>query len=167
MKKKIITKLKNIKINKKKLILIIIIIALILVLVGISLFGPQNEKEEKKKLSYISDEYVELPGTVTITNDALNSYHCIDFVCVSNVKIYYVDNDGRVEYTITNFSDKVASGYFKLNFGNTYILASYNKLKVNKSVNATTMFISKDLSQATDYSIERLSDEEISKIKKG
>jgi hypothetical protein len=162
MKKKINNIFK--KISKKKLIIIIIIIALILVLVGISLFGPQNEEVEENKTINDSGVYVEEPGTVTISNDDLSSNHCIDDICLSNVKIYYVDTQGRVDFTITNYSKKTVTGYLRLKFGNESLVIPYNKLKSNKSVNSSTMFIAKDLSQAVDYTIEKLTDEEISKI---
>lgn len=155
--------------DKRKLILIIVIIIILIILVILAFFGSINKFENKEidsdKQYNFTGNVVELPNTVTVSNTNLSSSHCLNNICISNLKIYYVGTDGRAEYTITNNSSATASGYLKINFGNNKsLIAVYKNLNAGSSVNTVSVYSLKDLSNVSSYTLEQLTQSEINDI---
>ena len=92
--------------------------------------------------------------------------HCLDDICISELTFYYIGDSGRIEYTISNHSDKKVSGYFKLVFQNQSLIAVYRDLDVNKSIRTKSQYVDTKISNKDDYVLKKLTKEEISKLKK-
>ena len=168
--KKILDYIKN---NKYKKIIYVglILLAILLVILLFSLiFGNKEEKilkdlDEKNKNIVVSKTKKEKPGTLIRNLDSLRKEHCKDDICVKNVIVYYIKNQGRIEYEITNNSKKKVTGAFKIKFDNdksSYII--FNKLKKNETRQGVISFTNLDLSNIYDYSLTRVKDDELKKL---
>lgn len=160
--------MKKILKNKK---IIFIIIAFVIVIIAAIIFALSFNKKKVKSGSELSgeqysfsNEIVELKGNVKVTSDKLNEKHCVDDICISNLVINSADNDGRIEYTLTNNSSKT-SGYLKLNINNSNIIISYSDLNVGESKEYKIMFHGKSFSNVKDYSVSIPSEEDLKKYK--
>ena len=150
---------------KKRKIIIIVIIILILVLIGLIIklcFKPKRGITGNNYI--IPKEVIELPNTVTYENEELSSKHCIDDICIDNAIFYYNDEEGRVEYTITNNSDEIKSGYLKMIFKDQELIIIYKDLLPKKTVNSRSQYIGMEIKDKSDYTLKKLSKEEIGKI---
>lgn len=154
--------------NKKNIICLGTLLLIILIVLLVVIFDKkEKQKEYKVDLPYkISDEVVELPGTVAIENDQIKSVHCYQRVCVINAIIYTSNNIGRVDYQIINKNTKKVSGYLKMNFGSNSLIIAYKDLKPDKYYSQSAGFVGIDLSNATDYTLEKLSKKEKKSIVK-
>jgi hypothetical protein len=164
---KIKNKLKNM--DKRRIILIVVIIIVLIILLILAFFGSlekfENKEIDNDKQYNFTGNFVELPNTVTVSNSSLSTQHCLNNICISNLKIYYIDNDGRAEYTITNNSSSTASGYLKINFGSESLIAVYKNLNAGSSITTISMYNSKDLSGVTSYTLEQLTETDLESIK--
>ena len=149
--------------KKNKIIIIIITIA-ILILVGLIIFfiTPKNN-------NYIGNTYNFSDDTLkedTYKSDQLSSKHCLNNICINDVTFYYNDKMGRVEYTITNNSNEVESGYLKMVFNDQSLLVIYKNLNPNETINSRSQYEGIEIKDKSDYKLEKLTKEEISKIVK-
>lgn len=150
---------------KKNRILIVIVLIIILVIVGVVLFLTSNPKDTGKGNSYtFGDDVIDLPGSTTYKNDLLSSKHCLNNICISDATFYYNDEVGKVEYTITNTSKKKVSGYLKMVFNEQSLLIVYNDLKPNKTIKSESQYVGIEIKDKSDYKLEELTKEELSKI---
>ena len=155
------------EIYKNNKILIIVIAIIILVIVGlIVLLIPKKGEDEWGNSYNFSDDVVELPDTVTYNNEKLTSRHCLNSICVEEVTFYYSNDTGRVEYTITNTSNKTKSGYLKMVFKNEFLIIAYKDLVPKRTIKSRTQYTGKEIKDKSDYKLKKLTKEEISKIKK-
>ena len=153
------------KFIRKHLILLIIILIVILVVVGIILFLNRNPRRDNIGNTYkFNNEVVELPNTVSYKNDNLISKHCLKDICIENATFYYNDEMGRVEYTITNNSNKTVSGYLKMVFNDQSLIIVYKDLVPKKTINSFSQYTGIEIKDKTDYKLEKLSKEEIKSI---
>lgn len=152
--------------NKKMFIILpIIILSFLLILVGVSYAGKLNGKRNDGYNNYvISDKISELDGTTVVKSDELSREHCLDDICVKDVVVYN-NNDGRIEYVIVNNGSKETSGILKMNFGDISAYVAYSALQPGQSVKSLTVFHMQDYSNVKDYKLEKLTDDELSKIK--
>ena len=127
-------------------------------------FLSRNDKTHEKPY-ILSDGVAEIPGTITYTNDDLKKGHCLDGICVLDVTFYYIDDEGRLECTILNQSSKEESGYLKLVFGEDRLTVVYRNLSPGKMVKTISKYHKLTIPDKDDYVLEKLTDEEISKIK--
>ena len=157
--------MKFIKKNKNKIIISVIILLLIFILIYLIL-NLHTSKTSKGTNNYrFKSGTIELPGTNTITNDTLQTGHCLNNeICIENVKIYYINNEGRVDYTIHNIKNITKSGYLKLIFGNEYLIVAYRNLGGNKSIKTSSYYENIDLSNIKNYTVAELTTDEISQI---
>ena len=162
-----------IKNNKNKKIIYVGLIIFVLILLIILLVTIFNNKEEKmyEQLDkdnaniVVSNEKVEKPGTFIRNIETLRKEHCKDDICINNMRIYYIKDNGRIEYEITNNSKKKVSGAFKLKFDNgitTYVI--FNKLKKKETREGVITFNSTDFSNVYDYSLIKVKDDELKKL---
>lgn len=152
---------------KKNKVLIIIIAIIILIIVGlIILFIPKKGEEEWSNSYNFSNDVVELPDTVTYENDKLSSKHCLNSICIEDVTFYYSGDTGRVEYTITNTSNKTVSGYLKMVFKDESLIVAYKDLVPKRTIKSRTQYTGKEINDKSNYKLKKLTKEEISKIKK-
>lgn len=150
---------------KKNKILIIIICIVILIVIGLILFFNNNSKQEPEINDYnYNNTPRELTNTTVYSNDTLSSSHCLNGICISKATFYYTDSVGRVEYTITNTSNKVKSGYLKMVFNEQSLIVSYKNLKPNESIISKSQYMGMEIKNKDDYKLEKLSDDEISQI---
>ena len=157
---------KFMKKNLKLLILILVVlIVILLTIMFISVFNKPSNKPVKGNYKY-SDDKKELPGIKEYSGDKLAEEHCIDNICVKNVKLYYDDKNknGRVECNIVNKTGKKATGYLKLVFDDSIIIY-YKDLEADTERGTTSQFSNKKITDKTDYKLKKLTDKEISKIK--
>ena len=148
--------------RNRTLIIIVTIILLILIALIIFFISP---KAPKLGNSYdVNTEKVELPNTSTYKNDKLSSKHCLNNICINNVIFYYNDNMGRIEYTITNTSNKVQSGYLKMVFGDRELTIVYKDLEPKKTINSRYQYSGIEISDKSDYKLRKLTKEEMSKF---
>lgn len=153
------------KFIKKNKILIIIICIIVLIVIGLILFFNSNREQEPEINDYnYNNTPRELTDTTVYSNDNLSSSHCLNGICISKATFYYTDSVGRVEYTITNTSDKEKSGYLKMVFKEQSLIISYKKLKPKESITSKSQYIGMEISNKEDYKLEKLSDDEISQI---
>lgn len=147
-------------------LLIIILLILLLVFFFKNDDSKMYEKlNEQNKNIVVSDTYKEKPGTLIRSLGSLREEHCKDDVCIKNVIIYYIKDEGRIEYEITNKSKKKVSGAFKLEFDNgntTYVV--YNKLKKKETRKGLISFTNTDYSNVYDYTLKKVKDDELKKL---
>ena len=170
MKNKILDILKNDK--YKKLIYIgIIILAVIVLILLLSLLFKDNEKyiydyyDKQNSNIVVSNTYKEKPGTFIRSLNSLKEEHCKEDICIKNMVIYYIKDEGRIEYEIINNSKKKATGAFKLKFDNdnvTYVV--YSKLKKGESRKGIISFSEADYSNVYDYSLKKVKEDEYKKL---
>ena len=154
--------------NKVKIIFLIIAGILLLVgIIEIIHFTKKNETPHRPGTDNgytVSSKVEELPGTKVYNSPTLNSEHCLDTICVENVSFYYTDEGGRMEYTVINKSDKVASGFLKLVFGKQSLKIVYQDVPAGGKVKSGTFYANKTIESMEDYHLEYLSDEDYKKI---
>lgn len=147
----------------KKKILIIIITIIILALIGIIIFSITPKSSELGNAYTFSNEKVK---EETYKNDKLSSKHCLNSICIEDATFYYNDNMGRVEYIITNTSNKTVSGYLKMVFKNQTLKVVYQDLAPKKTIRSQSQYSGIEIDDKSDYKLEKLTKEEISKIVK-
>lgn len=153
------------KFIKKYRILIVSVLLVILIVVGVILFLNSKKKDTGRGNEYnFGDEVIELPGTTNYKNDKLSSKHCLNHICITDAVFYYNDKVGRVEYKITNTSKKNKSGYLKMIFNNQSLLVVYKDLSPNETIKSESQYMGIEIEDKSDYKLEKLTDEEISKI---
>lgn len=160
---------KFIKEKSNLLIIIVSILIIILIVLGLVLITKHRNKSSNEDMSseYIfKDTVVELAGTKIISNDKLKVEHCLNDICISNMKVYSTENEGRIECTITNKTNETKSGYFKVIFGKKVVLVGYNELMPDTSTKKVSEFVGFSLQDANDYKLEKLSKEEKKSINK-
>ena len=148
------------KINENMNLIIIVLSILILILIILSLVLISKSNSTTGSENIILDEVVELPGTKIISNEKLKQEHCLNDVCVSEVSIYKVGNDGRLECKVENKSEKIKTGYFKLVFESTSFIIAYRDLKPGIFEKSVAQFTNKKITDTSDYVLEELSKEE-------
>lgn len=154
------------KFDKRNILIAIIVVLLIVLIILLFILIPKVGKKSKgRENSYIYNrEVVELPGTKEISNDALSSDHCIDGVCIYDATIHYVDNRGRVDFKIKNTTNKIKTGYLKLDFGNDFLITFYKSLPPKTTVEKTAQYANIDFSEATDFKVKQLTKKEIEEL---
>ena len=146
--------------NMRIIIIILSILILLLIIIGLVLI-TNSTKDKNDQTDYtISNEVVELPGTKVLKSDKLAEEHCLDNICVSDVIIYTVNNEGRMECNITNKSNDTKSGYLRLKFNKESLIISYQDLLPDSSSKATAQYTNKKINDVDDYSLEKLTNEE-------
>lgn len=138
---------------------IIITSALLIFLLALMVILATKKHNVTKSMSneyVISEENVELAGTKVVSNDNLSTEQCLNDICVSNVVIYSTTNQGRVECTITNKTEKEKSGYLKIVLGDKKLVLGYKKLAVGDSITTTSQFNGYSLQGIDNYSLEKL-----------
>lgn len=153
------------KLERKHKILIIIILLIILLVVGVVLFLNSKKIPDKRGNYYnMSDEVIELPDTVTYENSSLSSKHCLKDICINDAVFYYNNEVGRVEYTITNTSNKVVSGYLKMVFKDQSLIVIYKNLGPKKTIKSSSQYMGIEIKDKSDYKLVKLNKKEIKKI---
>ena len=150
--------------NRKLLFISIVVLLIILLIIIVISRKPKRKYSDFNKYKIV-DNVQELPGTYVRDTGNLSFSHCLEDICITNVSIHYIDNNGRVEYTITNNSKKKKVGYMKMVFGNSNLIISYS-LKRGKSVKGYIQYNNIDLSNVYDYKLSNLTKKEMSNIKK-
>ena len=153
------------KFNKKHGIILIIGLIIILIIIGLILYLNKKPRPANIGNSYkFNGEEIELPNTVNYKNEKLSSKHCLKDICIEDANFYYNEEIGRVEYTITNLSDKTVSGYLKMVFNDSYLVITYKDLLPKKSIKSFSQYMGVEIKDKSDYKLEKLSKEEIKKI---
>ena len=156
--------------KNKKIKVIVIVLVVILLLVGIVEIVLFSRKKEPSKVPSRSNEYnissqvEEAPGTVVFNSPTLAAEHCLDSICVQDVTFYYTDEGGRIEYTVVNKTQEVASGFLKLVFGNQSLRIVYQDVPVGGKIKSGTFYSGKKIESMDDYHLEHLSKEDNKKI---
>ncbi len=149
---------------KKNKILIIIIALLILALICLIIFFIKPKSSSLGNLYDVNNEKTELPNTTIYKNDKLLEKHCLNSICIDDVIFYYNDDMGRIEYTITNNSNKVKSGYLKMVFNDLEITIVYKDLEPKKTINSKYQYSGIEIKDKSDYKLRKLTKEELSKF---
>lgn len=156
--------MKFIKDNK---ILIIIIAIVVLIIVGIILFLNSGTKKDSYYNNYkFGTKTVELPNTKKYTNEKLDAEHCLNEICIFDAVFYYNDEVGRVEYKITNTSNKEKSGYIKMVFDEESLIVVYKNLLPKSVVDSQSQYMGIEIKNKDDYKLEKLTKEEMRKLAK-
>lgn len=150
--------------EKSNALMITIVILILILLILLIVLIPKNVQEPNTDSYIISNEVVELPGTEIIENEKLNARHCLDGICIYKAKIYYVGNEGRMDFKIKNVSGKVKSGYLKMDFGGKSLIAKYESLRPGVTINQTAQYANLDLSGVDDFIVTKLTKEEKAKL---
>ena len=153
------------KFIKNHLKLWIVILLCFLILLGlVEIIHFSKKKEDAKKKS--SDQYIfskrvtELPGTEVYTNEALQSSHCLNSICIINATFYYIGDEGRVDYAIVNRSSEKATGYFKMVFGDQKLIIAFRDVPPLGIVKNTAQYSGVSFSSRENYVLEELTKEE-------
>lgn len=113
----------------------------------------------------VSKDHKEKPGTLIRSTETLKKEHCKDDLCIKNIIIYYIKDEGRIEYEITNKGKRKATGALKLKFDNgNKIFIVYNKLKKNEIKKGVISFSKNDFSNVYDYTLSFASKKELDKL---
>lgn len=168
--KKILNSIKKSKYKKLIFIGLIFVVLIIFILLVLLLFRDEEKiiydyYDKQNSNIVVSKDYKEIPGTFIRNIDTLKKEHCVEDICISNMKIFYRKNQGRIEYEITNKSKKKVTGAIKLKFDNdnvTYIL--FSKLKKGETRNGTISYNDADYSNVYNYSLKKLNDKEFKKL---
>lgn len=150
---------------KKNGVKIIIVVAAIFLLIGIIEIVVFSRKEKEKDINsselqshyHFSEKVEELPGTETYTTPTLSASHCLEGICVENATFYYTESGGRLEYTIENQTNKVASGLLKLVFEKQSLIIVYQDLAPGAKVDTASYYTNKKIDKMDDYHLEHLS----------
>ena len=157
------------KIGKHNLMVIIVAtLIVILIIVGIILASKIGKKENPGDMSDgydISDQVVNAPGTKVITNDNLDAMKCLEGICISKVNVYANDDHGRVECNVTNNNTEVQSGYIRVRINNAAVTVAYRNLAPGETRSAYAAWGGKEVVSVDDYSLEKLTQEELDAIK--
>ena len=149
--------------NKIKFLIIGIVILLVVGLI-LMLFSNHSKKDSEKaegnQYHVSEDTKKEEDGVETYTNSKLEKAHCLDSICIENVVFYYKDNEGRIDYSIENRSDKTVTGNLKIVFGEQSLVAVYNNLAAHRKINTSSYFVNMVISNKEDYTLEKLSKED-------
>ena len=153
---------------KKNIVIIIIIIAITIIFAGVlSLIISQNKNNSSNSEKYKLKETVkEMPGTKRYTTEQLRSSHCLEKICITDATFYYVDDKGRVEYTITNNSDDVVSGYLKMVFENQSLVIAYNSVNPHQTVKTASYYQNVVFDNKSDYVLQPLDKKDLENIVK-
>ncbi len=164
--------------RKHKWIFLLVVVAIIVVIIGMILLLPSNSQkpsqdafpEEKKQIDEnnyykYDDQEMVMEGTQIVQADGLKDAHCVETVCVTDVKFVLLPTIHKVEYTVTNISEVEQTGYLRMNFGEESTLVSFQKLKPKESVTSSFQFFGDTISKANNYTLEELTKEEIQQIK--
>lgn len=153
------------KFIRKYMIILIIVLIVILITVGIILFLNRNPRRDNVGNSYnYNNEIIELPNTISYKNEKLSEKHCLKNICISDVTFYYNEEIGRVEYTITNNSNKTVSGYLKMVFNDKSLVVVYKDLSPKQTINSFSQYSGIEINDKSDYKLEKLSKKEIKQI---
>ena len=156
------------KILKKDRMVIIsalIVIGLILLVIIIALsIRPRSSSNYLNEGYDFVETTIEDPGSNVYTSDTIKSEHCLGNICVSDVQVYYLNNNGRFDCKITNKGSSKATGYLKLNAKYTSLVLAYRDLEPGKTANASANYYSVKFEQFDDYTLSELSDTEKIKI---
>ena len=153
---------KKLKKRKKMLLGMLIGVSFVIVVVVAVILAPGKKEEStfKNDNYYISGEIKEATGTKEYSNETLQSKHCLDDICISEAKFYYLDNQGRVDYVIENVGSTKKSGLYKMVFGEDKLIISFKNLEPGKTHKSTAQYLDKTISDMNDYSLEYLTEEE-------
>ncbi len=155
---------KWLKKNKMIGLILLIIFTIVLLLILMVLFSSKKEKKVPTNQYSFSKEVKELTGTKEYETEALKSKHCLDGICISEAKFYYLDNQGRVEYVIENVSSEVKSGLYKMVFGGDHLVVSFTNVKPGDSYKTVSQYLGQTISYMDDYSLEYLSEDELKTV---
>ena len=167
--KKILDYINNNK-NKKIIYILFVLLFLLLLFLLIYIFRDKDKYiykylDEQNKNIVVTDTQKEKNGTFIRSLDSLLKEHCKNNICIKNLIIYYIGDEGRIEYEITNKSKKKASGALKLEFDNgqvTHIV--YNKLKKKETVKGVISFTGTDFSNVYNYELFEVKKDELKKL---
>ena len=151
--------------NKRRVLIIIIVVLIVILSTSILLNVGKKSKYSDYNNYKIVRKAVDLPGTYVRQVGNLASSHCLDDICITNVSIHYTGMSGRIDYTIVNNSKKSKNGYMKMVFDDVYLVVPYN-LKKGKKTEGSIQYDNTDLSNVYDYKLKKLSNKELSNIKK-
>ncbi len=125
---------------------------------------PDKENKITDNKYHFSTEVVERTDTKEYSNDVLQSKHCLDDICISEAKFYYLENEGRVDYTIENIGNKVQSGFLKMIFGGDSLVVAFSDLEPGKVVHTTSQYGGQTIKDMSDYTLDYLTEEEKNSI---
>jgi len=157
---------------KKNTVKIIVVVAAIFLIVGIVeiVIFSKKENNNTESIFHAEDHYnispkvEELPGTKVYSNPNLTSSHCYKSICVEDATFYYREDGGRLEYTISNESQEIASGLLKLVFGKQSLIISYQDLAPGAKVSTVSYYSDKKIEKMEEYRIEELSSKDMEKV---
>lgn len=151
------------KVNEKLNVLIILcsVLIVIFLIVLLILWSNYSKKEEITKESVVNNykmanDIVELPETVSYTNDKLEEKHCLNSICISNTSFHYRNNEGTVNYNITNVGDSIKSGLLKMNFSGTSLIVVFQDLGPGESVSSSSQYVGMEILNKEDFKLEVL-----------
>lgn len=149
-----------------KVIIIIVAVSILLLGILILVFSQHKSSSKESDSSIVNPPIKELPGTKRYTTEKLRSRHCLDSICVGDATFYYIDNQGRVDYVLTNISNDVKTGYLKMVFGEQSLVIAYDSLKPMQSVKTSSHYKNITFESKEDYVLEELNSDDLSHIKK-
>ena len=144
-------------------------ISVFLILLGIILFSNSSSNKEKSPSNkdsvsnysehYIYDNDIYRDATV-ISNDNLNKEHCLDNICIKNLKIYQGPSYYNVELQIVNKTEEDKTNQLALVFGDRVLFVSYKDLKKGATSDYTIELGDEIISNTSDFTVRYLTNEE-------
>ena len=153
--------------NKNILVIALLVLLLILLIIGLLIF-PSNKIRKTDEL--YSNKYnfkknsQEIKGTLTYTTDAIKSEHCIEGICISEVKFYYLKKRGRIDYQIVNRNTEISSGYLEADFGFVQLVIPCNNLEPGVVKTSSSYYENEKFKETNDYQLRKLTEEEVNNI---
>lgn len=154
----------------------IFVLSLLLVVVCLGIFfGLRSRNLEEDVVNDNAGEYRNgyfftnssiYDNVDSYTSKKLEKEHCLEDVCLLNLKVYDLDEEGKITFDIENRGDKVTSAYLMLSISDKEYKVVYQNLEVNSSNPYTIQYMNYSLGKPNDYSIRYLTDSEIQSIDK-
>lgn len=161
---------------KSKPVMITIIVVGLLIICGLvviisNIINSLKNDDDVIKEKVSSDQttvYINKPykNAKKISSKKLSKEHCVDDVCVKDLVIYYTKESNNIELSLANKSKKPATGYLKVVFGSKAMTVAYKDLAKGKDKPYTIQLGKTSLSDTSDFTVRKLTKEELAMIKK-
>lgn len=159
-----------IKKNKNILLIVLGIMALVLLFIGLIFVFSNKDKDEKEVLKIGKNNYKivnsnKYEGATVITNDRLKEEHCVDYVCIKDLTIYYLADYNNIELDIVNKGRNTATGYIKVIFKDLERTVAYKNLQKDSKTHYVIQLGSTKIDDTSDFEVRKLTAKEEKELK--
>lgn len=158
--------------NKTLIVIGLVVIILVVLAVVFLLSSVSNKKDDELPEKKLGKEQTSIfynepyKDAEKITSKQLAKEHCLDDVCIKDLTIYYTEFSNNIELNIVNKGKDTKTGYLKIVFDDKAMTVAYKNLEKGKTSPYTIQLDKKRLTDTSDFTVRKLTKEELSKINK-